>query len=203
MIIFVFDTETTWFFDKKEPNLDKQPYIIQFAWILWEYNWKDFKEIKRINQLIKPKISIPFESSKIHNIYDIDVVNSPSIEKCIDVFLDEYLNKADVVIWHNIEFDEEMLKIELKRLNKEYKYNPKNILCTMKNTVDYCKIKWNFDKFKYPKLWELYKKVFDSFFIWAHDAMIDVEATLKIVVKLLNDNVLSLSLNKVEKLSLF
>jgi len=34
MKILVFDTETTGFIDKKNPNLDGQPYIIQFAGIL-------------------------------------------------------------------------------------------------------------------------------------------------------------------------
>lgn len=46
MKIFVFDTETTWFIDKKESDLDKQPNIIQFAWIMWELeNW-EFREEK-------------------------------------------------------------------------------------------------------------------------------------------------------------
>jgi hypothetical protein len=29
--IFVFDTETTGFINKKDTNLKKQPYIVQFA----------------------------------------------------------------------------------------------------------------------------------------------------------------------------
>jgi hypothetical protein len=36
MKIFVFDTETTGFIDKKIPDLSAQPYIIQFAGILGE-----------------------------------------------------------------------------------------------------------------------------------------------------------------------
>lgn len=47
MKILVFDTETTWFIDKKNPDLNAQPYIVQFAWIMWELkNWK-FSEIKK------------------------------------------------------------------------------------------------------------------------------------------------------------
>jgi hypothetical protein len=34
MKIFVFDTETTGFFDKKDTSITKQPRIIQFAGIL-------------------------------------------------------------------------------------------------------------------------------------------------------------------------
>jgi len=47
--------------------------------------------------MIKPKISIPYASSQIHHIYDIDVKNAPSIEEYIDEFL-QIINESDVVI---------------------------------------------------------------------------------------------------------
>lgn len=183
MRIFVFDTETTWFIDKKENDLTKQPRIIQFAGILWDLEDWIFKEEKRVDILINPKMPIPFESSKVHHLYDIDVKNAPFIEDKIDEIM-SYINDSDAIIWHNIEYDEDMIKIELKRLNQEYRYQPKQVICTMKNTVDFCAIKWNWERFKYPKLWELHKKLFDEYFIWAHDAMTDVEATLRCFVEL-------------------
>ncbi len=183
MKIFVFDTETTWFINKKDPSLEAQPKIIQFAGIFWDLeNWI-FKEEKRVDILINPKMPIPFESSKVHHLYDIDVKNAPFIEDKIDEIM-SYINDSDAIIWHNIEYDEDMIKIELKRLNQEYRYQPKQVICTMKNTVDFCAIKWNWERFKYPKLWELHKKLFDEYFIWAHDAMTDVEATLRCFVEL-------------------
>ena len=183
MKIFVFDTETTWFINKKDPSLEAQPKIIQFAGIFWDLeNWI-FKEEKRVDILINPKMPIPFESSKVHHLYDIDVKNAPFIEDKIDEIM-SYINDSDAIIWHNIEYDEDMIKIELKRLNQEYRYQPKEVICTMKNTVDFCAIKWNWERFKYPKLWELHKKLFDEYFIWAHDAMTDVEATLRCFVEL-------------------
>ena len=36
MKILVFDTETTGFINKKETDLSKQPYIVQFAGIIGE-----------------------------------------------------------------------------------------------------------------------------------------------------------------------
>ena len=54
----------------------------------------------------------------------------------------------------------------------------------MKTTVDFCAIKWLWDRFKYPKLWELYKVLFWEYFVWAHDAIVDVEATLKVFIEL-------------------
>lgn len=184
MKIFVFDTETTWFINKKETDLEKQPHVIQFAWIMWDIDdaWK-FIEEERIDILINPKIAIPFGSSEVHHIYDIDVKNAPYIEQVIDK-ITWYINKPDAIIWHNIEYDEEMIKLELKRLNREFEYKPKQTICTMKMTVDFCAIQWNWERFKYPKLWELHKKLFNKYFIWAHDAMTDVEATLNCFIEL-------------------
>ncbi len=202
MKIFVFDTETTWFIDKKELDLNKQPHIIQFSWILGELkSWK-FIECERVDLYINPWISIPYASSLVHHIYDIDVKWKPIIDQEIDTIL-SFINKADIVIGHNIEFDEEMVKLELKRLWREYDYRPNQVMCTMKTTVDFCSIKWNWERFKYPKLWELYKKLFWEYFIWAHNAIIDVENTLKVFLELVKLGVLKVEERKETVMSLF
>lgn len=202
MKIFVFDTETTWFINKKETDLNKQPRIVQFAWIMWELKDWEFVEEKRINQLINPKIPIPFGASQVHHLYDIDVKDAPYIEEKLDEFL-EFINYPDIIVWHNIEYDEDMVKLELKRLEKEYAYTPKQVVCTMKTTVDYCAIRWNWERFKYPKLWELHKKLFGEYFTWAHDAMTDVEATLRCFVELVKQDVIHIEEKKEEIMSLF
>lgn len=202
MKIFVFDTETTGFIDKKTDNLDAQPKIVQFAWILWELKDWIFEEIKEINILINPEIPIPFWASQVHHIYDVDVKNEAPIKEKIDEII-SYINESDVIVWHNIEYDEDVVKIELKRLNMEYKYRPKQVVCTMKTTVDFCAIKWNWERFKYPKLGELHKKLFWKYFIWAHDAMFDVKATLKCFLELEKNWVIKLQKQTEEIMSLF
>lgn len=202
MKIFVFDTETTGFINKKDSRLDIQPHIVQFAWIYWEIKNNDFREIKRLNQMIKPKIHIPFAASQVHHIYDIDVKNAPDIKDYIDEFL-KIINESDVIIWHNIEYDADMIKLELKRLHREFEYNPKQVVCTMKQTVNFCELPGSWDRFKYPKLWELYKKLFWEYFIWAHDAIVDVEATLKSFMELYKKQIIKLEENKHQVLSLF
>lgn len=202
MKIFVFDTETTGFINKKETDLNKQPRIIQFAWVLWEVKDWEFIQEKEINILINPKIPIPYQSSEVHHIYDIDVKNAPYIEDVIDEII-YYINLPDIIIWHNIEYDENMVKLELKRLEKIYKYTPKQTLCTMKRTVDFCAIQWNWKRFKYPKLWELHKKLFWEYFIWAHDALVDVNATLKCFIELKNKWVIEAKLPNNNVISLF
>ena len=61
MKICVWDTETTGF-SIKEWKLEQQPYIIQFAAIVFDYSEDaSITEIERHNILIKPIVSIPFE----------------------------------------------------------------------------------------------------------------------------------------------
>lgn len=54
----------------------------------------------------------------------------------------------------------------------------------MKDTVDFCKIPGRGVGYKYPKLNELYKILFGDHFDGAHDAMVDVEATLRAFARL-------------------
>lgn len=202
MKVLVFDTETTGFINKKETNLQKQPYIIQFAGIIGEMKEKKITEIRRVNILINPGVPIPYDSSQVHHIYDLDVKDAPSFAEVKDEIM-EIINEADVIVWHNIEYDEDMLKLELKRYDEEYKYQPQQVICTMKSSVDFCAIEGNGKRFKYPKLWELHKKLFDHYFLWAHDAMVDVEATLKSFEKLVQNGTIKIEESKNEIMSLF
>lgn len=203
MKILVFDTETTGFLNKKDPRLEAQPYIIQFAGILWEIDEDGtYSEISRKDIKIKPPIPIPYDSSQVHHIYDIDVQDAQSMKEELDDIMD-FLSQADTIIGHNIEYDEDMLHIELRREEKQYLYKPEQVICTMKTTVDFCALQWKWERFKYPKLWELYKKLFGEYFIGAHDAMVDVEATLKCFLELQKKWVIELQKNEEQVMSLF
>lgn len=202
MKILVFDTETTGFINKKDLRLEVQPHIIQFAWILGELKDWEYSEISRKNIVIKPPISIPYGASQVHHIYDIDVKDSPVMSEQIDEIMD-FLWQAEAIIGHNIEYDEDMIKLELKRLEKLHLYAPDQVICTMKSTVNFCALQWNGLRFKYPKLWELHKKLFGEYFVGAHDAMVDVEATQKCFLELEKRSVIKLSNKQSEVMSLF
>lgn len=163
MRAFVFDTETTGF-TVKGGSLAEQPYIIQFAGILGEVSREQgFVEIERINQFVRPRISIPFAASQVNGIYDKDVENSPYIEQVVDTFL-KYLNTTDVVVGHNIEYDEEVIRQELARLGRTGDYQPIKSLCTMRSSTDHCKLQGRGFSFKPPKLSELHKHLFGEWF---------------------------------------
>ena len=202
MKILVFDTETTGFINKKEIDLNKQPHIIQFAGILGELQDGKYNEISRKNIFINPGVPIPYAASQVHHIYDIDVKDAPVMGEQVDEMMD-FLNLADAIIGHNIEYDEDMIRLELKRYDKGYLYKPDQVLCTMKTSVDFCALQGKWERFKYPKLWELYKKLFWEYFIGAHDAMTDVEATLKCFLALEKQWIMNLETKKQEVMSLF
>ena len=207
MKVVIFDTETTWLPNKAEPDLNNQPYIIQFAGI--EIEMKDdweYEEIKRLNIMIKPPINIPYWVSEIHWIYDVDLRNSKSFISHSEE-ISKFLNEADVVVWHNIEFDNLMLRIEFDRLKLQWllvDYYPKQTICTMNESTNWCKLskknsssKW----FKRPKLQELVRKTIWEFFAWAHNAIVDVEWTTKALSVLVKEWVINFKENN--KLSIF
>ena len=210
MKIFVFDTETTWFINKKEPDLTKQPHIIQFAWILgevieWEWWIVTFNEEERVNILINPWASIPYASSQIHHIYDIDVKDKQKYSDVSEEII-HYINTPDVIIGHNVEYDVNMVLLELRRLQEEYKYKPKQVLCTMNQAIDFCKLPKRDEKaewYKRPKLGELHKVLFGEYFVGAHDALTDVEATLRCFIELMNKWVIVVEQKRENVMSLF
>ncbi len=57
----------------------------------------NYKEIERVNMLFKPPIPIPYESSQIHHIYDVDVKNAPSFKEKLDEVM-KYINEPDIII---------------------------------------------------------------------------------------------------------
>ena len=176
MKICVWDTETTGF-SIKEWKLEQQPYIIQFAAIVFDYSEDaSITEIERHNILIKPRVSIPFGASQVNGIYDKDVVDVPYIEEYIDIIM-KVLNGADIVVGHNISYDEEILWYELARIGRVWEYTPSQSICTMRSSTEYCKMPGRGFAWKPPKLSELHRFLFDEYFDGAHNALVDVEAT--------------------------
>lgn len=207
MKVLVFDTETTWLPNKKDKRLTAQPYVIQFSGIVVEMDdeWK-YKELSRINQFIKPPIPIPFQSSEVHWIYDWDVKDKCPFEEYAET-IQYYLNKPDIIVGHNIKFDDQMMRNEFERLKvagKPFDFIPQNEICTMEASRYYCNLPGRSPKAKKPKapkLQELVKKTCWTYFTWAHDAMVDVEWTLKALSKLVKEWVVKLE--KKEDLTLF
>ena len=84
-----------------------------------------------------------------------------------------------MVIGHNVDFDKKIVGAEMLRLGRVDIISTKKSYCTMNNSVNFCKLPGYHGEYKYPKLQELYRKLFGQSFSNAHDASADTEATMK------------------------
>lgn len=188
MKVIIFDTETTGI---PSPTLDleNQPHVCQFGAVIYECDGSTLTEIKRINQLIKPGVSIPQECTFVHGITDAMVENAPTFAEVADLIVEAF-HEADVAVAHNLSFDEQVLGFELERLGYGKNFLPDQKFDTMKSTRDLCRIPGRRPgKFKSPKLMELHQHLFNANFEGAHDAMADVLATGRCLEALLQQGI--------------
>jgi DNA polymerase III subunit epsilon len=190
MKILVFDTETTGLPLERNASINdvhKWPYIVQLSYILYDTETKMLIDYSDKIIRLPENIQISKESENIHKIS-----NEMSQSKGVDINneliqFNNMLEKADLVVGHNVSFDKQMIKVECVRnqLPSNFVINKirKPEFCTMKNGVNITKIikrKYNGDEyFKYPKLVELYKHLFGTVPDGLHNSMIDVLACLR------------------------
>lgn len=207
MKILVFDTETTGLPKTKfisPSTLDQWPYIVQFSFIIYDSSLNDIVESKDDIIKLPENVLIPEESTKIHNITnELSQKSGLQINEILNVFFD-HLRNVDRLVGHNIEFDLNMIKVEISRIINEnqvtpeqlklYKYNLhflnnyKNISCTLKDSIKFCNIqainKSGKPYLKYPKLIELHDKLFNETPKNLHNSFNDILVTLRCFMKL-------------------
>lgn len=181
------DTETTGLpLNDNLPYTDLKnwPYLVQVALIIEDDN---YGILAKRNIILKPDgYTIPESATKIHGISnEIAVKNGEDRDKVIS-FLDLALYKSDIIIGHNVSFDLNVIKSEIIRIkgieNALFKKKKHIVIDTMKMGRNICKIpNLSFHTRlslpnKYPKLDELYYKLFNKHFNNQHDAMADVQA---------------------------
>lgn len=184
-ILFV-DTETSGVpknESKSFKDIDNWPSIRQIAWLIYS---KDNKYLGGHNFEIG-------NTEKVNNKVGADClpkIVSP-IHKVLPLFIND-LSECDVIIGHNIDYDVNVILCELYRLGLETSYLESiQRFCTMKNSVEAC----GFDTEngdRYPKLQELYTKLFHRPFENAHDAYFDIKATTDCFWDLFEDGWLDL-----------
>lgn len=200
--IIVFDTETTGLPRSKIINsetLHLWPHVVQFSYVMYNVGQIKMEKVKDIVVKIPENIVMSEETINLHKITNEQTQRSPfTIKDVLNEFIEDIsCNNITAIVGHNISFDMNMLKIELLRLidnndtkNKSiykkmfYEVNYTNKLyCTMKKSVDLCQIplkrKDGTVYYKYPKLIELYKKLFDEEPNNLHNSLNDVLVTLR------------------------
>lgn len=179
--ILFFDTETTGVpHDYQAPitNSGNWPRLVQLGWIVTDDKGR---VIKKGNHIIKPDgFVIPSGAASVHGITtEKAMAEGEPLRAVLDEFMDD-LATSSMVVGHNVSFDQHIVGAELYRMG----YATCNRIitiqstCTMELGTDVCKIgPFRFGSYKWPKLQELYRKLFGFDFDGAHDAMADITAT--------------------------
>ena len=169
----VFDVETNGLGTFRPPTQE----VTQLAFIKFNKSGKNLHEYSSIISGAT-EINDKIESVKI----SLEDIKTKGID--IKIALNEFLNAIDEntkLYAHNAMFDISIIKRECLK----YKLNlPKNkIVCTMKSSTNYCKLKNEYGN-KWPSLSELATKlnirIDESKF---HDALYDCDITKKCVLK--------------------
>lgn len=178
-IYLFFDTETTGLprnYKAAVTDLDNWPRVVQLAYAVYD---ESGKELTKVNRIIKPQgFTIPVEASKVHGIS-----TERALQEGIDLStaLEEFsnwANKADYLVAHNVSFDQSILGAEFIRTKLKDSIANAQKICTMQSSTDYCRIPGPYG-FKWPTLQQLHMTLFGLGFGAAHNALADVEATVK------------------------
>ena len=96
------------------------------------------------------------------------------------------LKKCELLVAHNYKYDYNIIGSELIRNGLENRLKGMEYICTMIESTDFCKIPHS-NGFKWPKLEELYYKLFKETFN-SHNALEDTKATARCFWKLFKMN---------------
>ena len=173
----LFDVETTGLPKKRYASLNDYsnwPNIVQLAWGVYNI---DGECLKIRNYIIKPdNFVIPIESTRIHNIsQEIAEQKGVDLINVLKEFIED-TESVEYLIAHNLEFDYKVLLCELNRNNMKSNISCLRKICTMQCSTDYCKLgELKHNKYKWPKLSELYYVLFNKHAEGLHDALVDIE----------------------------
>ena len=180
MYIF-FDTETNGLplnYDASVTDVNNWPRLMQIGWQIYDEN---YNLVREYCSLIKPDGWLVPEESEFHKEHGYTNARCNAEGVPVVEALQKFANEIDgckYMIAHNMKFDKNVVGAEMIRANIRANSKPEKI-CTMLETVDFCKIKKSWGGYKWPQLMELYVKLFDEEFIGAHDALDDVKACAK------------------------
>lgn len=178
MILFC-DTETTGFPRPKLPlDHEDQPYIVQLAAQLCE---DDGEVVAGFSLIIDPGREIPEKAAAIHGITtEKAVAIGMNAEVVMASFVHLY-QRADVMVAHNIKFDQFVLEAQIARYYSKPVPLKKKQFCTMEAAKPVLALPASermlaagFPSPKPPRLSECIKRFFDEELDGAHDAMVDL-----------------------------
>lgn len=189
MYSLIFDTETTGlpkFYDADPSNIENWPRLVQLSFI-----FTDGKDNVEFDFIIKPKgFEIPEEASRIHGI-STEKAKKEGIEIAFALkVLRSLWQISDRIVAHNFDFDKSIVGAEWHRLGLGEVYDKvlskKESYCTMKSSTALVGLpRSHGGGNKYPKLIELYQKLFKEGFDGAHNSLNDARACARCYFELI------------------
>ena len=174
-----YDTETSGLpknYKAPVTALDNWPRMVQLAWQQVDVHGNLLQEADFI---IKPAgYVIPEETSRIHGITTERALAEGYDLKIILKEFASVIDRSEILVAHNIDFDEKIVGAEFLRTGVLHQLHQKQRICTMKQSTNYCALPGNYG-YKWPTLTELHHILFQSDFEEAHNASVDVSATVR------------------------
>lgn len=179
MKFLVFDTETTGLPANAHAPVsdsDNWPRMVQIAWQLHDENGD---LIENYDFIIKPEgYDIPFNAQKIHGISTEKALAEGHNLKTVLEKFNTVLADNPILVGQNIAFDIPIVGAEFYRKSVQNTIANLPLIDTAREGTDFCALPGGIGGgFKYPKLSELYEKLFGYNFDEAHNAAADVNAT--------------------------
>ena len=184
--VIVMDVETNGLIKQRgitptRDNLHLFPNIVQFSWGLYRENG-ECKVLK--DYIIKPNGWSMNGKEQFHGI-TLEKANNEGVD--IKTVLSEYKydieNCCSKFVCHNMDFDKRVVLSEFVRNDMDL--NNPGEFCTMKNTINYCKITPKVrGEYKWASLPQLYNICFDERMENPHNSKYDVINCAKCYFKL-------------------
>lgn len=180
--ILFFDTETTGKplkYNAPVSDVANWPRLVEIGWIVMYENGMSRGSGSAI---IRPDgFKIPKEASDIHGITQEQAwAEGIDLHNFLTVF-SGIVDRSDVIVGHNIEFDLNVMGAEFIRVLETNPLEGKPSICTMKSGTEFCRLpkttNRGTDKYKWPRLGELYFALFGVEMPEAHHAVDDIHHT--------------------------
>lgn len=184
---FLFDIETDGLI-----NENNYPQIVQISWAILD---SEGLILTRCTEYIKSDFNKNSEAFKINKLKPEFIEKYGKDEYFVLSKINSEIEKCNSIISHNISFDLEVLKNRLTSCSIEFNFDRKRKICTMKKGVELFINDKNSNP-KYPKLSELFFKIFGYRVIQSHDAYSDTSILIKCCRKIYTDE-------KLKKIFLF
>ena len=189
---FLFvDTETTGLprlRDASYKDTSNWPRLVQIAWILSDDN---LNIISKKSFIIKPTFTIPQSASLIHKITTQKALEEGEPIEYVLQLLQNDINRCTDIVAHNLQYDLNVIACEFYRKSLNSALFDKQQICTMEETTNYCAIDGKYG-YRWPKLSELHRKLFECNFEEAHNASVDIDVTFKCFKELVAKRIINI-----------